>query len=149
VLLLGLAAQFGFRFPGPESQSLGAESLGPGEAKYPVQALAYLRGFHPRGNVFNEYIWGGFLIYHARQIPVTIDSRVDIFEYNGTFKDYLDAVALKNSDAILNKYKIRYVLFERDAPLVCYLLQSPSWKVDYQDRTAILLERSATLDDEL
>ena len=144
-LLLALTPLFWFRFPAPVSRlpAPPSQGLGPGEEKYPVQALAYLRGFHPQGNVFNEYIWGGFLIYHARQIPVMIDSRADIFEYNGTFKDYLDAVQLKDTNVILNKYKIRYVLFERDAPLVSFLLQTPAWKVDYQDRTAILLERSA------
>jgi hypothetical protein len=115
------------------------------EARFPMQALPALRAFHPEGHVFNEYIWGGFLEWHARQIPVMIDSRADIFEYNGTFKDYLDAIALKNTNEILNKYKIRYILFERDTPLVSFLLQTPAWKVDYEDGTTVLLERTAPL----
>jgi hypothetical protein len=115
------------------------------EAKFPLQALPFLSGFHPDGNVFNEYIWGGFLEWHARQIPVMIDSRADIFEYNGTFKDYLDATALKGTNDVLNKYKIRYILFERDAPMISFLLQTPAWKVDYEDRTTILLERTGAL----
>ncbi len=115
------------------------------EGKFPIRALPYLRGFQPEGNVFNEYIWGGFLEWHARQIPVMIDSRADIFEYNGTFKDYLDAIALKDTNGTLNKYKIRYVLFERETPLVAFLKQTPAWKVDYEDETTILLERVGPL----
>jgi hypothetical protein len=150
-LLLALAPLAAFHFPAPAAPHRAAESRQPSpeDAKYPLRALASLNAFHPQGNVFNEYIWGGFLIYHARQVPVMIDSRADIFEYNGTFKDYLDAVHLKNTDAILNKYKIRYVLFERDSPLVTFLVQTPAWKIDYEDETAVLLERSRTLDDAL
>jgi hypothetical protein len=144
VLLLALAPLVAFRFPAPASQSDD-----PAEAAYPVRALAYLQQYHPQGNMFNEYTWGGFLAYHAPQIPVMIDSRADIFEYNGTFKDYLDAVQLRNTDAVLNKYNIRCILFERDAPMIAYLLQTSAWKVDYEDQTAIVLERSSTLDDGL
>jgi hypothetical protein len=117
------------------------------EALFPLQALPTLHEFRPRGNVFNEYLWGGFLEWNARQIPVMIDPRADIFEYNGTFKDYLDAVELRGTNEILKKYKIRYVLFERDTPLVSFLLQTPAWKIDYQDGTTVLLERTAAFSD--
>jgi hypothetical protein len=114
-----------------------------GDRLFPNAALVSLRDFRPQGNVFNDYLWGGYLEWHLRQIPVLIDSRVDIFEYAGVFKDYLDAVRLQNSLAILDKYKIRYVLFEQDAPLVYLLKQTHAWKIDYQDKTTILMERLA------
>jgi hypothetical protein len=111
------------------------------DPRFPNKALPYLSHFQPDGRVFNEFLWGGYLIWHDRQIPVFIDSRVDIFEYNGTFKDYLDIVHLKDSIAILDKHDIKYVLFEKDAPLTYLLKTSCEWKVDYEDGTAILLER--------
>jgi hypothetical protein len=109
--------------------------------RFPNNALPFLSTFHPQGRVFNDYLWGGFLIWHNRDVPVFIDSRVDIFEYNGTFKDYLDIVRLNGSLAILDKYKIRYVLFERNAPLTYLLKATGLWKVDYEDDTTTLLER--------
>jgi hypothetical protein len=118
-----------------------AEEEAFGDHAFPDHALDFLHGFQPQGNVLNDYLWGGYLEWHARQIPVFIDSRVDIFEYGGVFKDYLDAIRSKDSLAILDKYKIRYVLFERDAPLVYLLQQTHAWKVDYQDKSTILLER--------
>jgi len=111
------------------------------DTRYPNQALPFLNNFHPDGNVFNEYTWGGFLIWHEHQIPVFMDSRVDIFEYNGTFKDYLDIAHLSNSIALLNKHQIKYVLFPKDAQLITLLQATHDWKVDYQDDTTILLER--------
>jgi hypothetical protein len=145
LLLVGLTPLVASH-PGPVTQRPDAD-----ESKFPVQALPFLRGFHPRGSVFNEYLWGGFLEWNVRQIPVMIDPRADIFEYNGTFKDYLDAVHLKDTRAILDRYRIRYVLFERDAPLVTLLRQTPEWTVDYEDTTTILLERttSSGLPDDL
>ena len=143
-LLLALVPLMAFRMPAAASQKLGAA-----EAQYPVQALDYLREFRPQGNVFNEYTWGGFLAFHARQIPVMIDSRADIFEYNGTFKDYLDAIALRNTSAILDKYRIRYVLFAKDTPMIAFLRQTSAWKVDYEDGTVILLERTSQLNEVL
>ena len=119
------------------------QSVTEGDARFPDQALPYLDHFKPDGKVFNDFLWGGFLIWHERQVPVFVDSRVDIFEYNGTFKDYLDVIHLKNSLEILNKHDIRYVLFEKDAALVYLLKATRDWKVDYEDKTTILLERIA------
>ena len=112
------------------------------DSRFPNKALPFLSTFHPQGRVFNDYLWGGFLIWHNRDMPVFIDSRVDIFEYNGTFKDYLDIVRLNGSLSILDKYQIRYVLFERNAPLTYLLKATGLWKVDYEDDTTTLLERS-------
>ena len=91
--------------------------------------------------MLNDYLWGGYLEWHQRQIPVFIDSRVDIFEYAGVLRDYLDVTRLKDSLVILDKYSIRYVLFQPQAPLVYLLRHTPGWKVDYEDKSTVLLER--------
>ncbi len=110
---------------------------------YPdTAALNYLQTFHPRGNVFNDYLWGGYLVWNVRQVPVFIDSRVDVFERNGVLADYLHAVRIENTLRILDTYSIQYVLFENDRPLTYLLRHTPGWKVDYQDKTAILFERT-------
>ena len=110
---------------------------------YPVRALAYLQHFHPQGRVFNDCLWGGYLIWNVRDIPVFIDSRIDIYEYNGVFVDYLDAMGIKNTLGILNKYDVRYVLYSKDSPVAYLLMNTPSWKIDYQDETTVMLERVA------
>ena len=108
---------------------------------YPQAAMPYLQNLHPKGRVWNDYLWGGYLEWHAPAIPVLIDSRVDIFERQGVLKDYLDAVTLKDPEAILGKYKVGYVFFSQDAPLVSFLTETHHWRVLYRDQTAVLLER--------
>jgi hypothetical protein len=114
------------------------------DARFPDKVVPFLlTKFEPTGRVFNEYLWGGFMEWYTPQIPVFIDSRADIFEYNGTFRDYLNVVRVKDSLKILEKYQIRYVLFERDSPLIYLLKTTRQWKVDYEDETTTLLERKA------
>lgn len=109
--------------------------------EYPCQALSYLRNFHPDGNTFNEFRWGGYLLWNTRQIPVFIDSRVDVFEHHGVFADYLRVIRLQDSLQLLDKYKIKYVVFERNAPLTYLLEHTRQWNIDYQDKTTVVLEK--------
>ena len=108
---------------------------------YPVKALPYLRQLHPKGRMFNDCLWGGYLIWNVRDIPVFIDSRIDIYEYNGVFADYLDAIGVNNTLRILDKYQIRYVLDRKDSPVAYLLMNTHAWKANYQDELTVLLER--------
>ena len=115
--------------------------------RYPAQALSYLKAHPPSGAMLNFYLWGGYLSWNDRDLKVFIDSRVDIFEYAGVLKDYLDLLNLSQSKSILDKYKIRYVLFPQpggysESALTYVLEHDPGWKVIYSDRLTVLLERS-------
>ena len=92
--------------------------------------------------MLNFYLWGGYLGWNDRNVKVFVDSRVDIFEYAGVFKDYIDLLGLKEPKSILDKYKIRYVLFPHGEPLTYVLEHDPGWKVLYSDRISVLLERA-------
>jgi hypothetical protein len=45
---------------------------------YPVGAVAYIHEHHLQGPIFNDFNWGGFLIYALPDTPVTIDGRTNI-----------------------------------------------------------------------
>jgi hypothetical protein len=128
------------------------------EETYPSGMLTYLQAHPPQGNVLNFYLWGGYLGWNDPSLKVFIDSRVDIFEYAGVLKDYLDLLGADSAehrpDAILDKYKIRYVLFPRnDNPnvllngpgisgnLVRVLEHDQHWRTLYKDNVSVLLER--------
>lgn len=113
------------------------------EARYfPVSALPELNRCCQHGRLFNNYEWGGYLIWNARQNPVFIDTRGDVFSYHDVNLDYLRAITLSDSLAILDRDRIDSVLMPADSPLV-YLLKSTSgWRVQYQDAMSVLLVRS-------
>jgi len=108
---------------------------------FPVSAVDYLKAHGTRGRLFNEYMWGGYMIWSDPELPVFIDGRGDIFDANGVFNDYADAAALQNTFRIFDKYRINYVLMPPDSP-VCRLLNgAPGWKLEYSDKVSNLYLR--------
>jgi len=112
------------------------------EHTYPAGALPYLEAHPPATPMLNFYLWGGYLGWHDRNLKVFIDSRVDIFEYAGVLKDYLDLLGLREPRSLLDKYKIRSVLFPPDEPLTYALEHDPGWRVAYRDAVCVVLERA-------
>ena len=108
---------------------------------YPTEMLPFLRSHALKGPMLNEYLWGGYLGWNDRNLKVFIDSRVDLFEYAGVLQDYLDLLALKKPQSILDKYQIRYVLFPPGQPLTYALEHDPGWKVVTKNQVSVLLER--------
>jgi hypothetical protein len=127
----------------PSSSSLHAA-----ETRYfPSAALPALNSRCMNQHVLNRYEWGGYLIWNAREIPVFLDSRTDIFDHHGVLLDYLKATQLDNSFAILDRYRIGCVLLNTDSALVYLLQHSPGWKVQYQDAMTALMVRIAADDN--
>jgi hypothetical protein len=93
--------------------------------------------------MLNFYLWGGYLGWNDRDLKMFVDSRVDIFEYAGVLQDYLDLLALKQPQSLLDKYRIRYVLFPPTEPLTYVLEHDPRWKVIYSDKVSVMFERTA------
>ena len=110
--------------------------------QYPVEAVSYLQAHGSAEPMLNFYLWGGYLNWRDPSLKIFIDSRVDIFEYSGVLKDYLDILALNEPDVLLKKYGIRYVLFPRGEPLTYALQHDPNWRELYSDRLCILMEKT-------
>jgi hypothetical protein len=109
---------------------------------YPEGAVAYMKTNGIQGRVFHDWDWGGYLIWHTPELKVFIDGRGDPYGSNGVFADYLSAVSGKNSQAMLDKYRVEYVLMPADSLLVQNLKSSPAWAVRYSDKSSVLLQRS-------
>jgi len=121
----------------PSARLLDSEISG----YFPVSGVEFLRTHPQQGRIFNLYEWGGYLEWNLPQLPTYIDSRGDIFEYKGVLKDYLDAARLNQSEEILDRYKITYVLYAVDAPLPYFLSKSPQWERIYGDEQAVIYRR--------
>jgi hypothetical protein len=112
--------------------------------KYPVGAVAYMEANGIRGRLFHEWVWGGYLIWKMPQSKVFIDGRGDPYVPTGVLKDYFAALYDQNPQAVLDKYRIEYVLMSPDSSLVKSLTSSAAWSISYKDDASILLHRSAS-----
>jgi hypothetical protein len=134
VICLMIASMFYFWPSDTQLQSTVA-------GQYPTKVIPFLKAHPPAGPMLNFYLWGGYLELNDRNVKTFLDSRVDIFEYAGVLQEYLDLLSLKQPKPILDKYKIRYVLFPHGEALTYVLEHDPEWKEIYSDELSVLLER--------
>jgi hypothetical protein len=109
---------------------------------YPVRAVQFLRAHPERGHMFNFYNWGGFLEWSLPQAPTFVDSRNDVFEHRGVMKDYMDAAYVTNTQAVLDRYQVSYILYPAGSPLAYFLSKSSEWQCVYSDAQSVIYTRA-------
>jgi hypothetical protein len=113
---------------------------------YPIAAADWL-ATHPEvgTRMYNQYGWGGFLAYRFYPDP---NRRVFIFgeaELMGDplLNQYNDVQNLRPDwKAILDQYRVDYVIFNKDAALSNVLATQPEWTIAYQDNVAVIFVRT-------
>jgi hypothetical protein len=110
----------------------------------PVAVTEHLKTANLQGNMFNSYNWGGYFIYWLPDKPMFVDGRTDLYGDTFLSKDYLEtATGAPGWEATLDKYKIGYVVMEADSGLARNLRTAPGWKLDYEDKQAVVFVREA------
>ena len=103
---------------------------------YPVEAVNYLKEEHISGRLFNDYGWGGYIIWQAPEIKVFIDGRMTGWRKDdGSYilADYV-AIAQGNCDIVL-EYQIETVLITKNLEVSCFA----NWQKVYEDQVAKVL----------
>ena len=116
---------------------------------YPVEAVAYLRQHSVPGPMFNNYGFGGYLVWSlGPDQKVFLDGRGDVYERGGVLADYLHIAYLQpGAFAVLRNYGIQSCLVKRDEALATALGNSPEWKKVYADHLSVLFVRKDALED--
>lgn len=111
--------------------------------QYPVQAVRFIQDHAVPGRMFNEYFFGGYLVWKTTpKRKVFIDGRGDIYERAGVFSDYMDVTDLKpDALAVLQSYRIGSCLLYQNSPLATLLAASPGWKRIYKDDLSAIFVR--------
>lgn len=109
-------------------------------SEYPVDAINFLRRNPFPGAIYNDFGWGGFLIWYMPDHPVSIDGRTDLYG------DEMDLMNLKTlsgdyeSDPYFKESAI--FLLPSDAPLCERLLQDGRFRLVYQNRISMVFVRN-------
>ncbi len=125
------------------------------ENKYPEGAASFLREHRITGNMFNPYIWGGYLIWELHpEYRVFIDGRGLIeeifFQEVKIMEAYPKKLAgLPEWKAQLKAYKINFIVTYsvgnftgRLVPLIPALLNDPEWNLIYMDNVSLIFVRN-------
>lgn len=137
VFSAGLLAVIVYRYPSAKTL---ADDL---DKKAPVGGVHYLQTHAVNGDrIFNQYTFGGYMIWSTPSLPTFIDSRTDIFEYKGILAQYLDVIQLKDSLATFDRYHVKYVFFPAKDPVTYMTRQSVKWRLVYDDGISCVFERN-------
>ena len=107
---------------------------------WPVEAVLHLNASALTGNLFNDYNWGGYLMFAARRHPVFIDGRTDL--HHDTLADYVSALGTRGWRDVFEKWDIGIALIDSTSALAAQLEAAPAWRRDYTDHIASIFVRS-------
>lgn len=126
--------------------------------RYPYNAVQYIKENKLPGKMFNEYNWGGYLIWKLPEKKVFIDGRMAIWrtEDQNIFEEYLvlsGAISKiptidEDTTAILDKYEIDLALMYKDRSFKNYFLShNDKWTLVYGDSLALIFQRIDSIND--
>jgi hypothetical protein len=110
------------------------------EAKvFPVAAVNFMRAQKPPQPIFNDYGWGGYLIWNLYpDYRVYIDGRADVYG-DAFIEEFLSAQGGQAGwRGPLDKYGIRTVLIKPDLALASLLRQDAGWQNVFEDQQAVI-----------
>lgn len=103
--------------------------------RYPVAAVDFLfESGLEKARGYNEYAWGGYLIW--RGIPVFVDGRADVYGDEFLFLYQQGRQLEPNWREPLDSFNVDYVLMDRNARLGTMLREVSGWREVYVDDLA-------------
>ncbi|MCD6359973.1 MAG: hypothetical protein J7M38_03850, partial [Armatimonadetes bacterium] len=112
---------------------------------YPTDCLQVIREHDLRGNMFNTYRWGGYLIWNLwPEHKVFIDGRADVMGRD-LMSDWIRCHRLEPGwREVLDKYQVDWLLLTVKSPLCRALRMSPDFELLHAGADAELFVRRRT-----
>jgi len=108
----------------------------------PVAAVDWLEETPQEGEMFNDFMWGGYLQYLLwPDKRVFIDSNSDF--YGEAFvRQYEQVTSLQEGwEDVLAAYDVSWAIFKLDRRAASAIQEELGWEVIYQDETAVILRK--------
>ena len=109
---------------------------------FPVNAVNWLEENPQKGNMFNYFSWGGYMLY--REWPdqlVFIDRQTDFYGEKLT-REYEQIISIsKGWEDVLKKHTIKWVIIPNNSSLAQTLESEYRWRILYEDKTAVILRK--------
>lgn len=115
--------------------------------KFPVAGADFIRANDLRGNMYNYFDWGGYLIWRlAPERKVFIDGRT-LYPHTYHQSDVIDTAdarpigPLPSWKAALEQYNVNYTVTPASLPLVRALSEDREWIPVFLDSTAVIFAK--------
>jgi hypothetical protein len=109
---------------------------------FPAAAVDWLEANPLPGEMFNDFTWGGYLLYRSwPERRVFIDGQTDFYGERLT-RQYEQVITLDAGwEQVLADYRVAWAILPPQSPLAARLAADPAWQPVYQDETAVILAR--------
>lgn len=106
---------------------------------FPVRAIQWLQSNPQSGKMFNEFNWGGYILYRMwPEQQVFLDSQSDFYG-ESLMREYDQIVSARgNWESVLEKYQVNWAIIPADTPLGQGMI-ARGWKPAYRDQTTLIL----------
>lgn len=141
-LLIPVVLLYGWSMAGQAKASLQT-GWEPSALGYPVGGADYLEENHPDSNLFNQYGWGGYLVY--RTFPerrVFVDgSRADVYG-DALMEDYRRVVLVQPGwQQVLDEHDVQVALLAKGSPAAVLLAGTGEWEQVFEGPVEVVLVR--------
>jgi hypothetical protein len=104
---------------------------------YPIEMVDHIKAGNIQGNLFNQYGWGGFLLWALPDHKVFIDGRMDVYQ-RAVSDPYKTIVNLEAGwEELLDRYAIQHILLDKEKIMSRFLLSvSDAWVLEKETDTA-------------
>lgn len=108
---------------------------------FPVKAVDWLEKNPQSGNGYNEFFWGGYLLYRLwPEQKVFIDGQTDFYGEQLT-RDYMAIREMGDGwQTKIEDYQIDWMIIPTKSNLAQTLMNDQNWNLLYQDETAVVLQ---------
>jgi hypothetical protein len=110
--------------------------------RLPIAAVDYIAAHHRGERIFNDFNWGGYLIYRLwPDVRVSMDGRTTVYEPE-TIRAYMRThYAAAGWRRYLDACDPRVILWPVDGPFASLVRELPEWRVAFEDETAVVFVR--------
>ena len=132
-------------FTGVSAKKLQAKT----STMFPAGAVEFVKERGLSGPLFNDFNWGGYLIWNLPELPVSMDGRTNV---HGTPRILRSAATWQGRhdwSADLELQQARLVIGPVDSPLCSLLRSDPRYHLAYEDSLAAVFTRAERPDNPL
>ena len=117
-------------------------NIGLDRSQYPIEIVEYIKSNHIKGNIFNQYAWGGFFIWSLPDRKVFIDGRMDVYKKEIS-DQYFTIINLKEEwEDLFKNHSIEHVVVRKDLIISRFLAKvSDGWVIAKETDNAYLFSK--------
>jgi hypothetical protein len=110
--------------------------------KFPVAAVEFVASHHYPGPLFNDFDWGGYLIWSLPDLPVSMDGRTNVYGNELLQRHYRTWMGASDWASDPNLKSAQVVIANVDLPLTALLTSDRRFELVYKDPIAAVFVRS-------